>query len=364
MIDQVSGGIPFEETRNWFAARPLASCALAAALSVAAVGLRMAIAPWMKAAGFVSFLPFIVIIAYLAGAKWGYFGVALTAILVWFFVLPPGLSFAIQSHSDRLDVALFLIAAVAVIEFVRVLDRALDTLQMERRRATMLAEQRQALMKELAHRTSNNFQLVSSMLMLARRTMTAAQRALTEASERVFAMAVVQRHLSRDSGSGIELSAFLPNLCADLEKALDVHIACHGERLPPVGSQIISSLALVVQELAANAVEHGARPDACVSLTARLERRGLDRAALIVEDDGRGLPPDFDLSATKSLGLTLVRSFVQTMMGSFDIQNRPDGDGVVATVEFPLARAAPFKSPTAHADSAALAPDKTQVRAT
>jgi two-component sensor histidine kinase len=338
MIDPLSGDIPFEEAREWFSTKPLASCAFVAALSIIAVGLRVAISPWIEAAGFVSFLPFIVIIAYLTGPKWAYFGLGLIAVLVWGFALSPKLNLLAGARRDPADLALFAVAGVAVIEFVWLLERALTNLKKERRRALAAVEQRQALMDELAHRTSNNFQMVSAMLQLAKRTMTdpAAQKALAEASDRIHAMATVQRHLSRDGGSGIEVNAFLPTLCADLEKALSVPIACSTGSLPPLSSKAISALALAVQELTANAVEHGAEAGALTNLTVRLAKDGDDHGTLVVEDDGRGLPPDFDLATVRSLGLTLARSFVQDIQGDFDIRNRLGGGGVVATIRFPL----------------------------
>jgi two-component sensor histidine kinase len=338
MTDPLLSDIPLEKTRDWFSARPLVACAFVVALSMTAVGLRVTISPWIEAAGFVSFLPFIVIIAYLLGPKWAYFGLALIAVLVWGFAFSAKLSLLAGAHRDPVDLVLFAVASVAAIEFVWLLDRALVNLKKERRRALAAVEQRQALMDELAHRTSNNFQMVSAMLQLAKRTMTdpVAQRALAEASDRIRAMATVQRHLSRDTGSGIEVSAFLPTLCADLEKALGLPIACSSEGLPPLPSRTISSLALAVQELSANAVEHGLEAGAPMTLTVRLAKDSADHGSLVVEDDGRGLPDDFDLATVRSLGLTLVRSFVQDMQGHFDIRNRSGDRGVVATIRFPL----------------------------
>ena len=73
-----------------------------------------------------------------------------------------------------------------------------------------------------------------------------------------------------------------------------------------------------------------------MTLTVRLAKDSADYGSLVVEDDGRGLPADFDLATVRSLGLTLVRSFVQDMQGHFDIRNRSGDRGVVATIRFPL----------------------------
>lgn len=338
MIKMDPCDIPFEKTREWFSIRPLSCCAFVAATSMGAVGLRVAISPWIEAAGFVSFLPFIVIIAYLLGPKWAYSSLALTAVLVWGFAFSSRLTVMAGARREPADLMLFAAAGVAVIEFVWLLDRALCSLKNERRSALEALQQREALMEELSHRTSNNFQMVSAMLRLAKRTMNepAAQRALAEASDRIGAMATVQRHLSQDVGNGIAMSAFLPTLCADLEKALGIPIACSCDELPPLPSRTISSLALAVQELTANAAEHGLRTDAPMTLTVRLAKAGPSYATLVVEDDGRGLPSDFDLTTARSLGLTLVRSFVRDIRGDFDVRNRSSDSGVVATINFPV----------------------------
>src|SRR5271166_746231 len=125
MIDAASGDVPFEQTREWFADKPFISSAFVAALSITAVSLRVAVSPWIESAGFVSFLPFIVIIAYLLGPKWAYFGLGLIAVLVCGFAFSSKLSLLVGVRRDPADLVLFAVAGVAVIEFVWLLDRAL-----------------------------------------------------------------------------------------------------------------------------------------------------------------------------------------------------------------------------------------------
>lgn len=353
---QVCCGPLLERIGNRFAADGAASLLLLAALSLFAAGLDIAIFLRVETAGFVGFLPIVMITAYLAGPNYGYCGLAVDALLVGYFVALRGFIFPGAPISAVSTLALFIVSGIATIEFMRLLDRAINSLEKEGRRAAALAEQRQILITELAHRTSNNFQLVAAMLTLARRGMTdrTAQTALTEASDRVFAMSIVQRRLLQKPESGVELDAFLRIFCADLAKALGVPIAYRGERLQAVESQTLSSLALIVQEFASNAVKHGAQAGAPVTLMVRIEKRQFARAAVIVEDDGKGLPPDF--RPGQSIGLTLVRSFAQSIAGSFDIQNQPNGSGVIATVEFPLPDSAPLIPPIAADAACRVAP--------
>ena len=107
----------------------------------------------------------------------------------------------------------------------------------------------------------------------------------------------------------------------DLE--LEMKFSADNLRLP---SQQAASLALVLNELLQNALEHGFENRKKGTLTATISR--LDE-----EDDGVGLPAGFDLQKTKSLGLKIVQTVVQSdLKGTFTLEPRTDGSGTVARV--------------------------------
>jgi two-component system, sensor histidine kinase PdtaS len=55
-----------------------------------------------------------------------------------------------------------------------------------------------------------------------------------------------------------------------------------------------------------------------------------------VADNGRGLPPDFDLDAADRLGLQIVRTLARgELRGSIEMRGRADG-GTEAVVVVPL----------------------------
>ncbi len=315
---------------------------LALGLTILIVLLRVLISPWIGGAGLVMFLPLSIIFAYLAGVVWAYAALAVQTVLIWFFILAPRGSFEVGRASSVLDLVLLVLASIGAIEFVRVLDRAFASLERERHRSAELAEQRQVLMTELTHRTSNNFQMVSAMLTLVRRTVSdpAAKKALGEASDRVTAMGIVQRQLANNSGEGVDLDSFLPPLCDELATALGVKVTYRRDHLAKITSRAASSLALIAQEFVANAAEHGKSAGVPLTVTVHVERLDEERAQLVVEDDGKGVPADFDPHQIDSLGLTLVGSFAQTLGGSFNIGNRRDGPGAIATAEFAIGKAA------------------------
>lgn len=55
---------------------------------------------------------------------------------------------------------------------------------------------------------------------------------------------------------------------------------------------------------------------------------------LSVQDNGQGLPADFDLRTAGNLGLQIVRTLVQDdLKGTFSLENTQDG--VIAVISFP-----------------------------
>jgi hypothetical protein len=152
---------------------------------------------------------------------------------------------------------------------------------------------------------------------------------------------------------------------------LQVMFGVHGE-LGDVPADIATPLAVVLAELLQNAVEHaflGAKVgDATGSgADAHGERRGktdrTDRSLasvghidvdlntrfsrLIVEvrDDGAGLPDQFDIDLTQSLGLSIVRDLVRSQLGgTITMSNQRDGSpGTVVVLDVPLHHPQPVR---------------------
>ena len=109
-----------------------------------------------------------------------------------------------------------------------------------------------------------------------------------------------------------------------------------------VPSETATALAMVLTELLQNAVEHGYDPGEQADPDARGEivltaRRLVGRLHVSVDDDGRGLPEDFDLDASSSLGLSIVRTLVESELGGqLTLGARPGGPGTRAEIDVPV----------------------------
>ena len=66
-------------------------------------------------------------------------------------------------------------------------------------------------------------------------------------------------------------------------------------------------------------------------------RRLVGRLHVTVDDDGRGLPDGFDLDASTNLGLSIVRTLVESELGGqLALGEVPDGAGTRAELDVPL----------------------------
>ena len=62
----------------------------------------------------------------------------------------------------------------------------------------------------------------------------------------------------------------------------------------------------------------------------------VDNLVIDVLDAGTGIPDDFDIDNTSSLGLSIVRTLVSDLGGTFELANRTDGPGARARVVMPV----------------------------
>ena len=111
----------------------------------------------------------------------------------------------------------------------------------------------------------------------------------------------------------------------------ELHIRFHINHAPfHVPSEQATTLAIVLNELIANAIEHGfgGRDHGEIRISGALQG---DAIILRIADDGKGLPTGFSIETAEGMGLQLVRRLVESELhGSVHIhklEGNPDLDG-------------------------------------
>ncbi|MCC7370444.1 MAG: histidine kinase N-terminal domain-containing protein [Chloroflexi bacterium] len=199
-----------------------------------------------------------------------------------------------------------------------------------------------AMIQEIHHRVKNNLQTITALLRLQSRRVKSeeAKAALTEAVGRIMSVAVVHEFLSKDESSIINIQEVCKRITQefvngtlDPMKRIELRLEGEGQFLLP--AQQATSCALIVNELIQNAVDHGLEHRDQGTVVVRLLQTD-DSMSIEIEDDGEGLPEDFD-PARGGLGLQIIRTLVRDdLRGQFVLEN--DG-GVRAVVSFPRWRA-------------------------
>jgi two-component system, sensor histidine kinase PdtaS len=214
-----------------------------------------------------------------------------------------------------------------------------DTTEVRRRDRELLTKD--ATIREIHHRVKNNLQTVAALLRLqARRVGTAdARAALEESVRRVASIAIVHETLSMSVDEAVEFDGIVDRVAAAAVEVAAPETKVHLRRASSFGvlpAEVATPLAMVLNELLLNAVEHGfpgGETDGEVVISAHRFRRQLH---VSVADNGRGLPESFDLDGADRLGLQIVRTLARgELRGSIEMRTRAGG-GTEAVVVVPL----------------------------
>jgi len=196
-----------------------------------------------------------------------------------------------------------------------------------------------AMIQEIHHRVKNNLQTIAALLRLqARRTdMPEVADQLRETIGRIISIAVVHEFLSHEETTVINIHEVSNRILAEvrngvLDPTRPISLSLEGTRSFNLPAQQATSCALIINELVQNAVQHAFCDLPGGSIVVRLAEQG-DSLMVEIQDDGRGLPHDFDPVQQGGLGLQIVRSLVrEDLKGQFELVN---GQGVKAVVSFP-----------------------------
>lgn len=185
---------------------------------------------------------------------------------------------------------------------------------------------RNTLMQEMHHRVKNNLQQVASLLRLQLRQShyKSLEHAINDSLARILAIAAVHDLLSREDLDHVGVKDIAATLVhhqqqSFLSPAVRIQFSIRGDEVYLSTTQA-TQVALVLNELIQNAVEHGFAIKKEGQIHVNVEDND-GEIGLWVSDDGDPLPPGFDPKQGQ-LGLQIVDNLSRALGGSFVIEDR------------------------------------------
>jgi two-component system, sensor histidine kinase PdtaS len=202
-------------------------------------------------------------------------------------------------------------------------------------------ETKTTLVQEMHHRVRNNLQTVAALLSLQLRSDPDAPWTfeLGEAVSRIQAIAGVHDLMSDESRLADTTVDTLARMVAEeAHSTLTPPGLTVTYEIPPselrVPSRQATIIALLINELTANAIHHGfkGRTKGHVRISGREERGS---ALITVFNDGVKIRDGFDPAKSNGLGMRITQRLVSSdLRGTFTIE--PIAEGTLATIRFPL----------------------------
>lgn len=188
-------------------------------------------------------------------------------------------------------------------------------------------EEKEVLLKEIHHRVKNNLQVICSLLNLQSRYLKEEKfiKSFKETQNRVKSMALVHEQLYQSENlSQIVLLDYVEQLIGNLFRAYSI---TYNVRYHTIIDDFKLDLdaavpcGLIINEIISNALKYAFPAKKKGEITIEAIANQANDLVLVIEDNGIGLPPDFDIANSKSLGLKLVKNLTQQLQGDFEIKS-------------------------------------------
>ena len=197
---------------------------------------------------------------------------------------------------------------------------------------------KELLLKEIHHRVKNNLQIISSILKSqgVRSDDSRFKELMTDGQNRIKTMAMIHEKLyQNDDFRSIDFKNYTSELSQGLDgtyrKETNVAIVLN---IPKISFHIDIAipLGLILNELLTNCYKYAFESKSAGNIQISLDEGEAENFTLKVEDNGKGMPDDYNLESSKSLGLSMVKGLAWQLNGSM---NYTSGKfGTVVSIDF------------------------------
>jgi len=188
------------------------------------------------------------------------------------------------------------------------------------------SREKDTLLQEIHHRVKNNMQVISSLLNLQAKSINEPRMSaiFEDCQSRIRSMALVHEELYQSKNlSQIDIkhyiNALLRGLSSSVYKKATVRFKVTVDDLF-FNIDTAIPCGLIITEIVTNSFKHAFPKQAEGEIALALHRKD-DMFQLSVRDNGVGLPLDFDLAKTQSLGLQLIHTLARQLGGTVEMKS-------------------------------------------
>ena len=201
-------------------------------------------------------------------------------------------------------------------------------------------KEKQILLQEIHHRVKNNMAVISGLLELqAMNTENEnLQGILKESQMRIYSMAMIHEKLyASKSLAAIEFSEYTRELVEVIINTINYISTDVTVRFSMDSKELNINQAipcgLILNELIVNCYKHAFKNQNTGSILVGFSLKN-GTVEISVEDNGKGLPDDFNIDQQQSLGMKIVQTLVAQLDGDMKIYSDRDGGGTCFTISF------------------------------
>lgn len=200
-----------------------------------------------------------------------------------------------------------------------------------------LIAEKEWLIKEVHHRVKNNLQMIATLLYSQASYLkdNAAIAAINESQQRIHAISLIHQKLYQsDDLQLVNMKSYVHELVDYLTESFDTaqEIEFNLE-VDSFEMGLIKAipLGLILNEAITNSLKYAFSQDNKKTISIQLQRREDCKIILLIKDNGKGMPIDFDPYQSDSLGISLMHGLSNQINADFSIKNE---NGTVISLEF------------------------------
>lgn len=216
-------------------------------------------------------------------------------------------------------------------------------LQKTNNRLKRSLKEKEILIQEIHHRVKNNMAIISAFLNLQSQYILndQDQQLFQESQDRIRTMSLVHEELYKSKDfTKIDLEEYVTNLVSNLCYSYAVaqtnvnmvveisNISLNMDTTLPLG--------LILNELVTNSLKYAFKDKTKGTISIKAKKTGNKQYTMEVTDNGIGLPDNFDITKTPSLGLQIVNNLIHQLEGTLSWTNQKGTSYVITFAEIGL----------------------------